>query len=195
MVDSLRGFDSTAEKQADTSGGLISRLAEVDTCWLLIHHLRKQHAESPRPDLNDTDTPVLTWLENVSGHRALVNQSFTRIAVDGSRKEKMADLVLRGYYKGRGEFGPIHLERQYDDDDQPIGYARLTGAQLLSLNQTADLQKVRAVRRPISFGEIVELVGGKSKASKFISACRNLGLVEVEGRERQTDRRYVFSEG
>jgi hypothetical protein len=193
VVDSLRGFDSTAETKAESAAAIIAKLQEQDGCWILMHHLRKQAAEIARPSLIKDDLPVLTWLENVAGARALVNQTFTRIAVDGSDKDA-ADIVLRGFYKGRGEFGPIHLERVFDDE-QPIGYSRIGGEQLLNLNQQTDLRKVRAMDRPVTFSELVELLGSKSKVSRFLGACRNLGLVESDGDKMAANRRYQFQDG
>jgi len=190
VVDSLRGFDSLAESKPENAGKVINSLQTINTCWLLIHHLRKQKSEMPRPDLNNPDVPLLTWLENLSGHRSLVNQTFTRLAVDRSEK-KAADLILRGYFKGRGEFGPFHLDRIYDEVGEPIGFAPLTGMAMLTLNQKADLQKVVALGRPISFAELTEALGAKSSASRLLGICRSAGLVQNVGTDRR-DRRYQF---
>lgn len=108
VVDSLRGLDSNAENSKSGRGSqLIAELQAVDCCWLLIHHLRKPpaNAEAPRPSLDEDNIPVLTWLESMAGSRSLVNQTFTRIGIDRTGR-KAADLVVRGYFKGRGEFGP-----------------------------------------------------------------------------------------
>ena len=116
IVDSLRGFDSQAESSKSGRGSqMISELQAVDCCWLLIHHLRKPpaNAEVPKAALDDETIPVLTWLESLAGSRSLVNQTFTRIGIDRTSR-KSADLVVRGYFKGRGEFGPLYLERKYD---------------------------------------------------------------------------------
>ncbi len=190
IVDSLRGFDSLAESKPENTGKLISSLQDVDTCWLLIHHLRKQKSDLPRPDLNDESIPLLTWLENLSGHRSLVNQTFSRLGVDRSGR-KSAELVLRGYFKGKGEFGPLHLERVYDETGEPIGFSRLAGTGLLSLNQKVDLQKVQALGRPVTFAELTETLGAKSSASRLLTACRSAGLVRDLGTGRK-DRRYEF---
>jgi DNA-binding transcriptional ArsR family regulator len=191
IVDSLRGFDSMAEGKSENTSRLISDLQDVDTCWLLIHHLRKQKADSPRPDLNESDTPLLTWLENLSGHRSLVNQTFTRMGIDKSDRNS-ADLVLRGYFKGKGEFGPFHLERIYDDAGEPIGFAQLAGVGLLSVNQKTELRKIRAAAdgKALSFAELTEILGAKSSASRLLSACRSAGLVSIEGEGR--GKRYRF---
>ena len=194
IVDSLRGLDPQAESPKSTHGPqLISDLQDVDCCWLIIHHLRKQPTDQPRPDLDDDNNPVLTWLEAMSGARCLVNQTFTRLAVDRSNRKASSELVLRGYFKGRGEFGPFYLKRIYDEGGEPIGYARLTGLDTLTINQRADLQKVRALGAGLSFGEISGALGADYKASRLLQACRAAGLVHTKGKDRHKDRRYEFS--
>lgn len=192
VVDSLRGLDSQAESgKSNRAAQLIAELQGVDTCWVLIHHLRKQSPDSPRQALDDDNIPILTWLENLAGHRGLINQTFTRLGIDrASRKE--AELVVRGYFKGRGEFGPLYLERIYGDEGEPLGYQKLTGTSLLSLNRKAELRKVLAAGTSLTFSEIVAAVGGKSTAARLVAACRNAGLVAVTGRDHQKDRRYEF---
>lgn len=185
IVDSLRGLNPHAES---TKGGdapkLIGALQDVDACWLLLHHLRKQPADAPRPSLDLDNEPVLSWLENMSGSRALVNQTFTRLAVDRASK---ADLVLRGFYKGRGEFGPLYIKRILGDDDEPIGYAELTGIERLTINQLADYRKLNGT---MTFGQVSEAVGHDQKANRLIKACKAAGLVQIVGKGK--DRRYTF---
>ncbi len=193
IVDSLRGFDSQAESSKSGRGSqMIAELQALDCCWLLIHHLRKPpaNAETPKAALDDDSIPVLTWLESLAGSRSLVNQTFTRIGIDRTSR-KSADLVVRGYFKGRGEFGPLYLERKYDEAGEPIGFVKLAGAGMLSLNQRADLQKVLSIGISHSFGELANLLG-KSGASRMLGACRAAGLVREIGRKGQKDRRYEF---
>jgi hypothetical protein len=186
VVDSLRGLDSQAESAKSGRGAqLISELQDVDCCWLLIHHLRKQHqsAEAPRPNLEDENLPVLTWLENLSGSRALVNQTFTRIGIDHTNRQA-AELVIRGYFKGKGQFGPFFLSRIYDDSGEPLGYEKLTGAGMLTLNQKADLQKVLAAGPTLAFNELADLLG-KSTASRFLGVCKAAGIVTIHGQDQK----------
>ena len=74
---------------------------------------------------------------------------------------------------------------------EPIGFAPLTGMAMLTLNQKADLQKVVALGRPISFAELTEALGAKSSASRLLGICRSAGLVQNVGTDRR-DRRYQF---
>ena len=35
--------------------------------------------------------------------------------------------TITGYGRTKGDFGPYHFKRIYDEDDEPIGYERLSG--------------------------------------------------------------------
>lgn len=196
IVDSLRGLDANAESaKSGRAPELIRELQDVDTAWLVIHHLRKQGAsDTPRPTLEDENQGVLTWLESLSGSRALVNQTFTRMGMDSPRGHRNAEIVLRWYVKGAGERPILYVDRIYDEEGEPIGYLKLAGADLLTLNQRTDLRKVLAVQGAdgLGWGDILTAVGSKSAASRLIKACLAAGCATKTGTARQKDVRYKF---
>lgn len=134
MIDAVRGFDSNLEDKNTKSGERLTELLNfaehADTSILLLHHLRKTNTENPTGPLERT--PVMEWLQQVSGPRALVNQTATRIGMEKYDGAKQAELVLKGHFKGVGEFGPWYIGRIYDEMGEPLGYKRITGVQLLS---------------------------------------------------------------
>ena len=74
----------------------------------------------------------MTWLNMACGARALINQSDVRIAFDVSAgaRRVAADLrkggsgedvglVVKGFERLRGEFGPLYLARDCNDEGEP----------------------------------------------------------------------------
>ena len=93
-----------------------------------------------------------------------------RVQVPPGSHRNSADLVLRGYFEGKGEFGPIHWERIYG---------------------TCRRLRPLPTERPFPFAELTEILGAKSTAHRFLSACRSSGLATIEGEGRH--QRYRFS--
>jgi hypothetical protein len=195
IVDALRGFDSAAESKNEQAGKLITTLQLHGAAFLLMHHVRKDAAEK-----RDRKTPllqedrVLTWLEAAAGARALINQTFTRIAVDHI-KDNDAALVVRGFYKGRGEFGPWKLARNYGDDGEPIGYDRLMGVELLDYFDKAFFEQMPK-DTPMSYGDVSKALGDdKNKVLRFLDTCFNAQVVMSIGKPRSRARKYIFLSG
>lgn len=111
---------------------------ETGTAFLLVHHIRKP-GELGVSTLDDT--PALEWLNQACGARALINQTDFRLGIDrrvgpmttlnSTASEQMA-LVIRGHIRVRGDFGPVHLSRVYDDHGAERGYRKLVGADMLT---------------------------------------------------------------
>jgi AAA domain len=174
LVDSLRGFNAQAESKNSDAAEMLAGLAETEAAWLILHHVRKRDRSTEYVSLLQADS-VLTWLEAASGGRALINQTFTRIAVDYGK----ADVAVRGFVKGHGEFGPWHLERVYVGDD-PQGYKLAAGQSLLSDAQLMNYQRVQS--QTLSFADLKRALGKKDgSAALFLKACQSAGLVQSSG--------------
>jgi hypothetical protein len=147
IIDSLRAFRPDAELKSDSAARLMGDLRRwaraYNVAFLIIHHIRKPDEKFGQDALEDV--PVMTWLQKASGARALINQSDVRIAFDstpglrrlgqlkGSAKAASDDigLVMKGFGRVRGEFGPVFLRRVVDEEGAPKGYVELSGLELL----------------------------------------------------------------
>lgn len=132
IVDALRGLDPAMEKDATAAATQLRNLhkvAEYYHCaFLLLHHIKKIDRKEEPPKI--TACPIMEWLEQASGSRALVNQTDARFGVEASDGDTA--MIMRGHFKLEGEVGPYHIRRDYDDQGQAIGYGRITGLALLS---------------------------------------------------------------
>ncbi|HLM82455.1 MAG TPA: AAA family ATPase [Terriglobales bacterium] len=193
IVDSLRGFCPSADTKNETASKLITELQSQKTAFLLMHHVRKNSTEKRDKRLPlEKEERVLDWLEAAAGSRALINQTFTRIAVDYSSADN-ADLVVRGFYKGRGEFGPWRLARNYSKQHgEPIGYDRLTGTDLLDIEHSAFFDALPK-DQAMSYKEIQHnLRQSEGQITRFLAACENAGVVVTTGKRKTRSRRYTF---
>lgn len=193
VVDSLRGFCPAADTKNETASKLITELQSRKASFLLMHHVRKNSTEKrdKRQPL-EKEEHVLDWLEAAAGARALINQTYTRIAIDHIKADN-ADLVLRGFYKGRGEFGPWKLARNYSEQHgEPVGYDRLTGTALLDIEQNALFDAIPK-GQPMSYKEIQHILGqSEGQITRFLAACDNAQVVVATGKRKTRGRRYTF---
>jgi AAA domain len=131
VIDTLRSFDPTAEKDNTHAGLFINNLKAMrgrgKTSFLLIHHIKKPESGgflSSSPSLEHGS--VMQWLNQACGARALINQTDTRIGIDETSKGD-AELVIVAHSRVRGETSPYFLGRVRDEALEPVGYRRLTG--------------------------------------------------------------------
>ncbi len=139
IVDSLSSFDPGVETKNERATRLLSDCRKLlagqrSTSVLFVHHLRK---ESTRPEDSIgplEDANLSQWFQQVRGASALVNAADARLAIAevyGRAVEKSnVALVLRGFTRVRGEVAPLYLTRDFDDDQQPLGYRCLVGPEL-----------------------------------------------------------------
>lgn len=192
IVDALRGFDASAERDNSAAGALITSRQQVakkfGTAWLLIHHIRKQDLKNTPPTLMGTPS-VMEWLLQAAGARALVNQSAVRIGIDAHRVGGI-EMVIRGHYKLRGEFGPWSIARVYDETGEPVGYKRLTGADLL---HQAQRDKFKALPNEFTFSEAERIYGkkGGKPTAEWLKLCQGAGILEKRGRGKGTKYKKV----
>ena len=135
-IDSLRAFWPEAldgsDQKSDKFFNMIRELKNsFGSSILFVSHLRKQDKQWGRQSL--ADTPANSWFEELSGSGALNNQTDVRIGVEpipnGQRKGD-EELLLRGFTKMQGEFGPFYVGREYDSNGQAVGYKTVGGIAL-----------------------------------------------------------------
>ncbi len=189
IIDALRGFDHKAEKDAEACMACLDWLHKkaerYKTAFLVLHHTRKPDQKDPPPKLSALSEPVLSWLLQASGSRALINQTEARFAIEEYTQGE-ASLILRGHVKLTGELPPIYIERIYDPHEpEPLGYSRICGNGLLS-----QVDRERAARLPDSFtwAEAESVLGIKRGRSliRLISACQAAGLIDKVGTGKLT---------
>jgi hypothetical protein len=186
VIDTLRAFDPTIEQDNTTAGTLIQSLRRLTktygTAFLLIHHTRKKNDKPGATVFNIETTPVMTWMEQACGARALINQTDLRMAIDRSPKNPNV-LVVRAALRVRGDVGTFHLIRILDGDGEPIGYVRQAGVQFL---ENPDHQKCFAMLpQSFSFKDAKDAYGKKDEATDgFLKKCISVGIVRkvVKGR-------------
>jgi hypothetical protein len=191
IIDALRGLDPEAEAKNSHSGkmltGLRKLVVRIEAAIIFVHHLRKEDRKNPAAGTL-VATPVMDWLQEVSGARALVNQTDVRVGVEGQSIGE-TEIVLKGHCKLSGEFGPWHIGRVYGDEGEPLGYRRLHGFALLSQPHQDVYKKLESeftytqVRR--AFGK-----GGRPLTG-FLSNCFGAGILEKQGTGKKARYRKI----
>jgi hypothetical protein len=142
-----------------------------------VHHIRKEdNRAAPQPSLVAT-TDLNEWFQKASGSRALFNSADVRIGIDAvSSGHGEAEVVLRGFERGKSEFARFYLRRVYDDGE-PVMYAPVSGKELINLEYQRSYDA-------LPFGEFefkdarAVCNGKKDPAVKwFLNACESVGLV------------------
>jgi hypothetical protein len=193
VIDSLRSFDFKVEENNRQAGEFLQALRKLcqqyGVSFLLIHHIKKQEKKTFLQGGASLETdPVVQWMALACGARAPVNQSDVRIGVDRSSKPN-ACLIIRGHVRITGEVGPFYLERAFDDDEQPIGYKRLSGVELLdNKDQQSAFDKLPLA---FSFKEAKASYGRHDQATAdFLSKCLRFGILRkpTKGRYEKVPR-------
>jgi hypothetical protein len=180
IIDSLRAFDPSFE-QTERAGEAMKRLRSVayglGTSIFAIHHIRKPGQYGP-PSLDDS--VLMQWLNEAAGHRSIINQSDTRIAVASPNRHEAA-MIMRWHRRLRGESGPLYLNRVMNDDGEPIGYRPMAGPELLSNPEQQDA--FARLPKEFTFGE-AKIIYGKSDdpTRKFLLKSIAVGVVKQVGR-------------
>jgi hypothetical protein len=118
VIDPLRAYNPKAESSNEDAIEFIKELRGLAKASratiLLIHHPRKPKEESDY----SLETDPHMWLTQACGSAAIIQNVDYRMGFQASDN----GVIFRSYLRVQG-WGPvIHLVRQYDDDDQPIGY-------------------------------------------------------------------------
>jgi hypothetical protein len=133
----------------------------------------------------------MTWLLQACGARALINQTDVRIAFDAAPGLRIADrgrrdamnitddigLVVKGFARLRGEFGPLFLKRELDEEGAPLGYRELVGLELLSNpEQEAAFRKLSD---EFSFKQAKQAYGRRDQATTdWLQKLQRIGVLK-----------------
>jgi AAA domain len=188
VIDSLRAFRPEVSEKNSAAGEWLKEIRklsrEYGCAFLIVHHLRKSNRESPAPSLDSVN--VATWLLEMEGARALMNQTDVRIAV-AEPDVASAALQMKWSRRVHGDSPIVSVERVFDEDGEPVGYRELTGAGLLSeekrrvfeaLPEEFSTADAKTARQAANLGD------GNDPTNKFLAECRHLRLVEKLGRGR-----------
>jgi hypothetical protein len=178
IIDTLRAFNPQAEQDNEGAatflGGLRLLARKYKTAFILIHHVKKP-GEHGSPTLEHS--PVMSWLLEASGARALVNQTDVRIGFDAPRTESEIALIVKGHAKLRGEFGPVYLGRALDKDGEVTGYQRVSAVGLLGEQHQIDAYNM--LPPEFNFGQArTAYKRTADPTDKFLKKCINLALLK-----------------
>lgn len=185
IVDPLRlFFPEMEEKGIDTAKivRLMREFTQLTGCaWFLMHHLRKH---SPLVSRNLEKDPH-GWLQEVAGSHAIINHTDVRLGIEPREDDQ---LMIAGVGRGVGKLNPIILQREFDMNDDPIGYRPLKGKELLDPIHLEVFEKLGAAFR---FDAAKNALGGNSDkmTDKFLKNLVHLGLV-LKPKEKDCAKRY-----
>jgi len=194
IVDSLRAFRPDAEQKNENAASLMNYLRGLakanKVTFLIIHHIKKPSDNVIQGALEDT--PTMTWLLQACGARALINQTDVRIAFDAAPGLRVIDqgrrdaknvtddisLILKGFARLSGEFGPMFLKREFDEEGvAALGYRPLIGLELLSNpEQEAAFRKLP---KEFSFTQARQAYGRRDQAtSGWLQKLQRIGVLK-----------------
>jgi hypothetical protein len=171
IVDPLRAYCPEAESSNEDAINLIRQLRGLaktsGATILMIHHPRKPKDEA---DYSLESDPHM-WLTQACGSAAIIQNVDYRMGVQASRN----GVIFRSYLRVHG-WGPVHhLVREYNDDDEPVGY-RLEGG-IDKLNKT---QRMKFDELPPKF-TTKEAKGifqkSANPANEILNQFASLGLI------------------
>jgi hypothetical protein len=184
IIDSLAAYAPAVEDKPGTVTvvyQLFRRIAhENQTAITSVHHIRKPSTVSKEPPPALEENPH-GWLLQARGSRALVNGSDIRIGIDRPRLKGNSEvaLVLGGFSRVSGNIPTTFLSRILDEDDEPIGYQKLTGVDML----WNDSQITAYHKLPITFRfkDAKTIYGREDQAtSDFLNKCISLGIMRKD---------------
>ena len=203
IIDSLRSynpcFDENPKEAAILLRNFRSITRQFGTTILGVHHIRKPGEGGGMPLENGS---VLDWLLQACGPRALINQTDVRLGIDAkpgpsravaelnSKSESLQEIgiVVKGFARLRGEFGPYYLGRHLDGEGEPLGYRQVGGPELLF---NADQEQCFArLKESSSFKDVHLTYGrGPQATSDFLKKCTAIRILRKIGSGRNI--RYV----
>jgi hypothetical protein len=184
IIDTLRALHPQAEGDNPSMGQVLRELRGIARKYhcaiLLLHHTRKP-GEMGAAALEQT--PIIEWLNEAAGARALINQTNARIGLERSRSTVGDDvaLVMKSHVKVKGETGPYYLERICDGAGEPIGYSRIVGVKLL--NNPEQETAFEKLPDRFSFKEAKAIYGKTDNPTdQWLKKCIAAGLLRKVGR-------------
>jgi hypothetical protein len=190
VIDSLRSFSPEVTAKNDKAGEWLKRIRSLakkhDCAVLFVHHVKKpaRGKDGDLVELELKSLPVVTWMLEMEGPRAFVNQTDVRIAVARGTSNGAA-LEVKWSRRVHGDSPLLLLERVFDEEGEPIGYRALTGIALLSPQRREALEKLPS---EFSFKEAkAALDRGDASTANFLQASIQAGVLKKirKGRYRR----------
>lgn len=146
----------------------VRALTNLGPAFIMVHHLKKQNEDFPRPALEDTPNPR-NWFSAVRGASALVNNADIRLGVDlpsasGVRNGKI-ELVVGGYSRVKGAIPLSYLERVRDEEGEVQGYSLVSDLEMFPEELSLLFRRLPPV---FTFGEVKKLTG---KSNSWVSGA------------------------
>ncbi len=188
IIDPFGGFDGTIETTTDNAARNFQTFRSIGQRFRLamtgVHHIRKpsDNAQYSGPRLEED---VKTWMLQARGARQLINGSDVRLGIDlasrGASADQSGNLVMAGFERLRGNIGPIHIERVFDDDSEPLGYRVMSGADLLS--NPAQQKSFHDLPESFSFKQAKQVYGRADQSTTdFLRKCEAIGILRHDGK-------------
>ena len=142
IIDSVGAFAPQAEEKAFNVTQTFQALRELirnGTSVTLVHHIKKPSTKPSEPLPALPEAPK-KWLNQARGSGALINGTDVRIGLEWFKAMEAPDLdgqpceaalVLAGYARVHGNIPTTYIARVLGEDDEPQGYRKLSGVNLL----------------------------------------------------------------
>jgi archaellum biogenesis ATPase FlaH len=186
FIDPLRIFFPEADLKRDEALRILKQMRRIDCAWLIVHHTRKPQTDPDRRAPAIEDNPHI-WFNEVAGQHALINHVDTRLGVEATPERPGSEMTLGGFVRMMGPVTPIYLNRDRDDEGEPIGYVRASSMDLLK-----DSYRECFYRLPEH--ELFTFRVAKDTLNKSDSAAANMlkrfaaigAIIKVEGGYKRT---------
>lgn len=177
IIDSLRAFAPETTERNRPAAEWLKDLRKLTrkhgASFLIVHHIRKPQQGGFVHGLESTS--VATWMLEMEGPRAFVNQTDVRISLEQGDSEPAA-LRMKWSRRVHGDSPLVQLERVFREDGEPAGYSHLTGADLLNPDRREALLKLPNEFR---FKDAkAALNRSDDPTNKFLNECKQLGIIE-----------------
>jgi hypothetical protein len=190
IIDSLSAYAPEVEEKASKVTRAFQDfrkiIRECGTSVTAVHHIKKpstKPAEAP-PALEEEPR---RWFQQTRGSGALVNGSDVRIGIDhfgGASLTESREIafVIAGFGRVRGTIPTTFVARKLDEEGEPLGYEKLSGASLLFNSQQEEtFGELPAVFR---FMDAQRIYGrGPQATTDFLKKCINVSILRKDGRD------------
>jgi len=186
VIDSITAFKPEIEEKNSEATKVYQTLRtimrECGSSFLASHHRGKisDNGFSTPPSLENGN--IRAWLAQARGAGALINGSDVRLGVDEPKSQRGVGnndpaVVMRGFGRVRGEISSMYLARIRDDDGEPLGYERLSGASLLFNPEQEETYRKLTLQFRFKDAQFVYGKGAQA-TTDFLKKCISIGIRE-----------------
>ena len=185
IIDPFGGFDPSIETKPENVTRTFQRLRSLGQkfggAFTGVHHVKKpsDKPQFPSPELEDN---AKEWMLQARGSRQLINGSDVRLGIAAARggSTTNGNLVIAGFERLRGNIGPIRVERIFDEEGDPLGYRKMSGASLLcNSHQEKAFQELPET---FKFKQARQAYGRSDQPTvDFLNKCKAAGILRHRG--------------